>query len=62
MTSTAAAHAPSLQNTSCPLCGAREFTRVTMCLENVTCENCILILNAGGTQGAPVAGRGLTLS
>jgi hypothetical protein len=43
-------HAASLENTSYPLCRGRAFTQVTMCIEEVTCESCILMLEGGRSQ------------
>ena len=37
-------HASAWAMTALPLCGARKYTYVTMNLQNVTCENCLRIV------------------
>ena len=52
-------HASSSENTSYPLCRAPKFRYVTMSIEDVTCEGCIMMLDGRGRLGALVAARGL---
>jgi predicted nucleic acid-binding Zn-ribbon protein len=41
----AVVHASSWENTSCPLCGAKKFTYVTMNVEAVTCKKCVATMD-----------------
>ena len=47
VSSTTVVHASSSENTSYPLCRASRFAHVTACVENVTCEGCLLMLDGG---------------
>jgi hypothetical protein len=51
-------HASSSDNTSYPLCRAPKFRYVTMSIQDVTCEACILIIDRKGNFGAQMAGTG----
>ncbi len=51
-------HASSSENTSYPLCRASRFAHVTACVENVTCEGCLAILD-GRSPGVLVGDGGL---
>jgi hypothetical protein len=59
VTGTTVVHASSPENTSYPLCRATKFRHVTICIENVTCESCILMLDGRGGPGALLAPIGL---
>jgi hypothetical protein len=50
-------HASSSVNTGAPLCGSGRFKRVTMCVDDVTCCSCLLMLSARKSSGAPKADR-----
>jgi hypothetical protein len=59
VTFTAVVHASSSENSSYPLCRARGFERVTMCVENVTCERCIVMLGERESPGTSAADSGI---
>jgi hypothetical protein len=43
-------HAPSWENTSHPLCGAKRFKSLTMIVQDVNCEGCIRMLDRRGRR------------